>query len=305
MHLVGTVVSALGAAVCFAVSAVLQQRAARGLPGEESLRVRLLFDLARHPSWLGGVASMLVAYGLEALALGLGDVTLVAPLVVTELLFALALGAHLNAGRVGPREWAGAACVVGGIVTFLVVARPTGKGVSPPFSDWIPGLVPCAAVVVLMVLVARTPQTPRRAGLLGVAAGISFGLVAVLTKTAVTILEHRGVAALLSRWEPYVLVAVGLGGFLVGQSAYQAAPLKSSLPVIDTVEPVIAVVLAATVLKEHIGLTAVALALESGAGLLAIAGVFLLGRSPIVLSTYARARSAQRPIAPPTTLRSG
>ena len=235
MRLIGTIVAALTGAVRFAVSAVLQQQSARVAPSSESLHLRLLVGLAHRRRWLAGVGRMSVAYGVESLALALGNVTLVEPVVVTELVLAL---------------------------------------------------LPCAGAVGCTLLLARRARPWARAGLLGAGAGIAFGLLAVLTPVPVGIVERRGAVEPLGAWEPYLLLALGLGGFLLSQSAYQAAPLTSSLPFVDALEPVTAVVIAATILGEHVDLSPPDLAVEALGAVLAIAGVFLLGRSPVVIATY-------------------
>jgi drug/metabolite transporter (DMT)-like permease len=124
MNLAGTVFAALGAACCFAIAAVLQQLAARTVPREDSMRIKLLVHLVRRPLWLIGVAAMLVGYGLQALALSLGPVALVQPIVVTELAFAIPMAMWLDRKRPGVREWLGLGGVVIGVSTFLLGAVP-------------------------------------------------------------------------------------------------------------------------------------------------------------------------------------
>lgn len=288
MHLIGTILSALVAAVCFALSAVLQQQSARAAPKSESLHFRLLLSLARRRSWLAGVGLMNLAYALESLALGLGNVTLVEPVIVTELVFALVIGARIRGRRAGPQEWIGAIFVVGGVTAFLAAAGPGSRriGPLPSIGDWLIALVPCAVVVVCGLLLARHARPWSRAGLLGAVAGVAFGLLAVLTRVSVSLFELRGAVGLFSSWEPYLLLLLGLGGFIISQSAYQAAPLAGSLPLIDACEPVTAVVIAATILGERIDLSPGAIAFEGLGAALAISGVFLLGRSPVVIATY-------------------
>jgi hypothetical protein len=74
--------------------------------------------------------------------------------------------------------------------------------------------------------------------------------------------------------------------FTVAQSAYQAGPLAISLPVIDSLEPTGAVVLSVLAFRQSLSLDPISLALESFGGLVALVGIFLLGRSPLVLSIY-------------------
>lgn len=278
---------AVSAAGGFAVSAVLQQRAARSAPESESLSPRLLFDLVRRSSWLVGIGCLVVAYVLQAAALAFSDVSVVQPLIILELAFALPLAMRLRHQRAGFREWLGVACVVLGVGAFVGLAGDSPGNPEPGLESWGVAVVPSAAVVVGMIVFARGPESPRRAALLAVAAGVTNGLLALVTKSMVTLLR-QGITAVLSSWQLYVVIAFGVLGLLIAQSAFQAAPLALSLPIIDALEPTVAIVLATIAFKEPLASSEAGLAGEMFGGLLAVAGVFILGHSPLILSIYER-----------------
>ena len=71
------IVLALLAAVAYAVSSVLEQRAASEVPEEHALRPGLLLRLVRRPMWLIGTLVDWMGFGFQALALGLGSLILV------------------------------------------------------------------------------------------------------------------------------------------------------------------------------------------------------------------------------------
>jgi len=131
------------------------------------------------------------------------------------------------------------------------------------------------------------PPLARRIAwsLLAFAAAICFALLALLTK-AFTHLVSQGVSVALLSWQTYALIGVGIVGFLFSQSAYQAGSLESSLPIIDTVEPTVAVLLGVLAFNEHVSLTVVGLATQAIGGFLAVGGVFVLGRSALLLDAY-------------------
>ncbi|MCU1494933.1 MAG: Integral rane protein [Acidimicrobiaceae bacterium] len=296
--------AALGAAVLFAVSAVLQQRSARQAPDSESLRPELLVHLVRRRTWVAGVGAMLAAYVLETVALALGDVAVVEPLVATELVFAVPFAVRAQGKTPGRREWAGIVAVVAGVSGFLLGASPSGGTSEPAIDHWLLGMLPSAAAVAVLIFLAQGPATPRRAGLLAGASGVSFGLLSLVTKSAVGLVESGGLVALATSWQPELLCILGIGGFLIAQSAYQAAPLANSLPIIDATEPIVAVLLGATVLEEHISLRPGSLALEICGALAMVSGVFLLGRSPLVLAVYESERKHAETRTAPGTGRS-
>lgn len=53
----------------------------------------------RVPSWLAGIGLMVCGMALGALALGKGEVSVVEPLLATNLLFAMALSRHRTGQR--------------------------------------------------------------------------------------------------------------------------------------------------------------------------------------------------------------
>jgi drug/metabolite transporter (DMT)-like permease len=281
----GTVVAALGAACCFAIAAVLQQLAARTVPREDSMQFGLLLRLLRRPLWLLGAASMLAGYGLQALALSLGPVALVQPIVVTELAFAIPLAMWLDRKRPGVREWLGLGGVVVGVSTFLLGATPAPGTSDPTFTVWLLVLVPIGSLVAVVLVAAARTKGPRRSVLLGAAAGLCFGVIAVLTK-ATTFLLAQGLNVAAGHWEPYVLIAVGILALVCSQSAYQSGPIAYSMPLHDLLEPTVAVVIGIAALHERIPLDPRSLAIIGIGAAMACAGIVTLSRSPVVHGEY-------------------
>lgn len=276
---------ALIAAAAFAAGAVLQQRAARIESPSDSLHFRLLFELSHRLIWVAGVGCMICAYFVQAIALYLGDVAFVEPLIAMELVFALPFAIRSEHRRPTWREWLAAAAVVTGISLFLAIAHPHGGTADPGNRVWLLIGVPCAGTIFVSVAAAKRVLTRYRASLLAFAAAICFALLALLTKT-VTYLFSLGVSVALTTWQPYALVALGIIGFLFSQSAYQAGSLERSLPIIDTIEPTVAVLLGVLGFNERVPLNVSSLAIESLCGLLAAGGVFILGRSSLLIGAY-------------------
>jgi hypothetical protein len=120
---------------------------------------------------------------------------------------------------------------------------------------------------------------------LGAAAGLSFGVLSVLTK-ALTHLLSIDVARAFVSWQIYATIAVGIVGLIVSQSAYQAGPLAYSMPFVGVLEPLVAVIIGDTVLGEQVRLSPSLFAFEILAAAIACAGIMLLTTSPMVLSIY-------------------
>jgi hypothetical protein len=218
---------------------------------------------------------------LGAVALGRGDVSLVEPLLTTNLLFALLLARVLSAQRLGHREWSGAVLLVVGVVSFIVAAHPRS---SPRPGDELGRWLFLAGVAVLAgagALLARRRLGPSRAALLAGAAGLLFGVQDALTRESM-LMMRSGLVRLLSSWPGYTVVVVAVTGLLLVQSAFEAAPLGASLPVLTAVEPLTGIAYGIGVFGEVIRLAARWVAVEA-AGLIAmVVGVILIARSPMI-----------------------
>jgi hypothetical protein len=207
----------------------------------------------------------------------------VQPLATIDVLFAIPLIAHLNRRPLTSRSIVGGLCVAVGMAAFVAVSPPTnGVGV-PGIADWIPALAGIAVLAAAGGFVALRRQGKSRVILLAATAALTYGVLDALTKSTVDILPHRG-WGVLGTWEPYALLVAGVLGTLLGQSAFSAGPLSLSLPVVDTVEPTAAVVLAAVVFHESLASTPWHLALQLLGAAIAIIGIVLLSHSCLVIA---------------------
>jgi hypothetical protein len=284
---VGTAIAvfaALGAAACYALAAVVQQTAVKST-GTRALSPRLLLTLARDKRWLAGSALGGLSFGIQGLALAFGPLALVQPLAAADVLFALPMIAFSRKHRLRRGDWAGAAAVTGGIATFLAVSPPTHGLSAPTFTAWAPVIVAVGALVTVAVLVAARVRGTAQVICLAASAAVTFGVLDALTKSTVDLLSAQGLTALL-RWEPYGLLAAGLLGTFLSQSSFKAGPLSVSLPVIDTLEPVSAVVIGATLFGEELAASAAQLLAQLTGAAVAVAGIAALSRSSVAAAEH-------------------
>ncbi len=274
------VAAALGAAFCFAVGSIVQQGVARE-SGADVLRLRLLLRLVREPRWIAGVALGVFSFAIQGVALAFGPLTLVQPLAATDVLFALPLIARRYRRRITSQEAVGALTVTAGIVVFLAVSPPASGVGAPPVRAWLPVFLALGALLAVAAPVALRVRDRMRVVWLAAAAGALYGLLDALTKSTVDLMAAGG-TAVFWHWEPYALLVTGVLGALFGQSAFGAGALSLSLPVIDTLEPVCAVVIGATVFGERLASSPVNLAFQVAGGAVAVIGIALLSRSKIV-----------------------
>lgn len=286
------VAGALAAAFCFALGSVVQQGVARAAGGGLT-GFRLLLSLVRQPRWIAGVVLAAGSFGIQGIALAFGPLTLVQPIAATDVLFALPLIARRNRRGLTARDAVGALTVTAGIIVFLTVSPPVaGRGI-PGLVAWLPAIAAVVAVTAGSAFAAFRVSGHARVVWLAAAAGALYGLLDALTKSSVDILAAAGPAAVLATWEPYALLVAAIFGEVFGQTAYGAGPLSLSLPVIDTVEPVAAVVIGATVFGERLASSPALQAVQFAGGALAVAGIAVLSRSSVVRAE-ARSHPASR-----------
>ena len=296
MRIAIAVAAALCAAFCFALGSLIQQGAAQQTHAR-TLRFGLLVALAHERRWLAGMGMTVLSFAIQGVALAFGPLALVQPLVAMEVLFALPMIAHKNRRRLRRRGIIGALGVACGMAIFVAVSPPSGGVRVPALAAWTPALAAITALAALSAAAGLRSRGTARVIWLAVATAVLYALVNAITKSGVGLLVTRG-AGVLTTWEPYALMAVGILSSLFAQSAFKAGPLSLSLPVIDTVEPVSSVILGAVVFQEHLARSPGLLGLQLAGGAIAAAGIAVLSHSPVVL---AEERRESRPAEPQRT----
>ena len=280
---------ALVASVFTATASVAQRVAAAPAPGELTLSWRLILFLIHRPVWFFGILCMIGGFLFQLAALHFGDLSLVQPVIATELLFVFAYLAVRNRKGVRLWDWVSALGMAGGLGLFLFLAHPTG-GSTTNATAWMwilaatatftaVGLV--AALAVLPVPRGRTPSATRRAVLFSVSAGIAWGFVAAVIKELSTHVP-QGAYAVFTNWSPYVLVLTGATAMFLVSNAFQAGPLAASQPGLTIVDPLVASLLGVTLFSEHLNHSASHLTGEIIAGAVLVTSVVMLSRSPII-----------------------
>lgn len=257
------VLAALCASACSASASALQHRAAVAVRAAGGAAVRATLT---HRLWLLAVVLQGCGFLLHATALDLGQLVVVQPLLVCVVLFALPLNRVLRHEPVTGREVGWAALLVAGLAGFLLTATPTitlGPETADVVAAVVASVVGGVAVAALVFAASRSGCAAHwRARFLGAAAGILFAAQAALLKSTVGLLG-RGVGALLGNWQPYALIVVGLSGIACCQVAFRSAPLATSLPVVNTVNPLLGIVAGALVYHENVRYSGLPLLVES------------------------------------------
>jgi drug/metabolite transporter (DMT)-like permease len=270
----------LVAALLLGVGFVLQQHAAEQAPSSHFLSPKLIADLFRKRLWLAGIGVMVAGQILAAWSIGNLELSIVEPLLTTNLLFALILAVPLSHQAVRATEVAGALVLIAGegLLELARSAQPIGQSFGS-FGHW-PLAAVIAGIAFAMVAAGRHRSGRYRAPLTGLAAGLVFGIQDALTRQTLEILKYHGISGLLQSWSAYCLVATGAVGVLLMQNAFNAGPLHRSLPTITAGEPVVGILLGIAVFGDRVSLTPGSLAMQA-AGLFAlVVGVVLVARAP-------------------------
>jgi drug/metabolite transporter (DMT)-like permease len=276
-----------------------ERRARRGV-GQSLLR---LARLLRRPFWLAGGAAMVVSAVAQVGALAVGRLSVVQPLLVTELLFTLVIGSLVFRHRPDGRTWLAFVTLAAGLALFLVAADPSHGQSTAKNGRWLPvGLLAALAVGVLTA-VARALRGPARAAVLGCATAACFACTAALIKEF-TGRFSGGVAAVFTSWPLYAVCGIGLLSFLLLQSTLRAGTLAASQPALTLGDALMSIALGWVLFGERVALGPRIVPEVIGVALMA-AGIVGLSRSPAVADGWDTATQAatERTARPPGAAR--
>ena len=194
-------VLALLAAVTFALAATLWQKAALSLTNVSVRHPKSFLVLLTRWIWLLGLAAQIVGILLQAAALDRGRVSIIQPLLVTTVIWALPLGYFLAHQAIGRREVVGAGIIVVGLALFASFGDPAAGVDNAPGSDWTAAILAIVAACAALLLFSNRGSLSTRAALLGTIAGVLYGLSATLMKPVVEGLHAEGLVDVVAGWE--------------------------------------------------------------------------------------------------------
>lgn len=272
-----SVLAALGAALCYAAGNVLQHatvRAAAVVPRGRRRPADLVRRVATSRRWLAGLLVLGVGTVLHLLALHLGRLFVVQPVVVGGMLVALPLSAVVTR-RPQPRgQWWWAVVATVGLAAFLVAGHPRGDVLAVRPTALLAWCGVALLVAGTAVAAGRGVLRRHRAVLFGLAAGTLQGTEAALQKQVV----GRGIThplALLG-WPLGALAVVSGLALVLTQLAYAAGDLISSLPALSVANPLAAAALGAVAFGERVSAGPGTRLVEAAAVVLMVVGVLRL-----------------------------
>ena len=269
------------AAFTNAVTSVLQRIGVESAPESSAMHLSLIRHAIRRGIWLVGFALMLVQFGLQATALRFGQLSVVQPVLTTELLFLLLILAVWFRYRLGAREWLGAVLVVGGLGGFFLAAHPHGGQLLPSTKEWLVASGILIAVIASFIVAAMRGPRWWRAAAFGAATAVCAAYTAALTK-AITNYVSQGWGHVFTHFQPYMLAVTGLGTVFLLQNALHAGPITASRTTLVTFNPMLSIILGVSLFGDVLRGGAFWISLEVLGLAVLVVGVVMLALSPLV-----------------------
>ncbi|HEX3922254.1 MAG TPA: DMT family transporter [Streptosporangiaceae bacterium] len=272
---------ALGAAFANALTSVFQRKGIELAPADTTLRFSLIRYALRRKIWLAGFGLMIISFLLQAVALHLGRLSEVQPILVTELVFLVVVLAAWFGFSIGRREWIGALCLTGGLAGFLYFADPVEGTLTPP--PWAWGVTGGACIAAMTISVLLALRGPRwwRAAMFGTAAAISFAFTAACTKL-VSGYAASDWAMLYRHWETYALAVFGALAVFLTQNAIHAGPIVASQSTVVLVDPLASILVGVSLFGDDLRTSGAWGPLEALSLLVMFVGAVTLAHSPLV-----------------------
>ena len=273
-----TILFAMAAALANAVHLMTQHAASVGV-SDKHRGWDLVAFLIRQPLWLLGWAAAAGGFAFQAVALHGGQLSVVQPLLVTELVFALVLRRFWVHQHIAKLAWTAALVTCVALAVFLAAAEPHGGLLQPDAADWAFALAVFGGAVAVFAVMARWGSPVRRAALYATAASITWALMAAFIKASTNVLSASGPVGTLAHWPVYALITSAVLGSVLQQAALQVGPLSASQPLIVVVDPAVAIVLSVWIFDEGFTVSPARKTVAGVAFCVMAAGVVVLSRT--------------------------
>lgn len=231
---------ALLAAFANAIASICQRLGVEDAPPSTGPSMGLVRHMLRRPIWLVGFTVMALGYASQAVALHLGTLNVVQPLMVGELVILVFVLWFWFSTPMRPRDFVAALAAAVGLAGFLILSAPTVGSKVPTNGLWLGASLATVLCVAIFLVLARRGPAWRQALFLGAGASIGFALLSAITKSMTDVLV-LGWGALFSSWQLYALCVVGLSSFLIMQSAFRVGPFAASQSTLILVNPFVSI----------------------------------------------------------------
>lgn len=244
------------------------------------MNLRQLWRLIRTPLWLLGLFTIVIGASAHIFALMLAPVTVVQPVGILAVPWAVLMSARIHRHTVTRPMWLSVAMTVAGIVIFTLLAAAAAS--EHTVLDPVAIAIGCSVIVVIGTTLGLLGwKGPVHLRCLMWASGGSFfyGLSAGMVKATSEVIKHDGFHGRPVFWivAPFLVLSYAVGGFMV-QQALANGPAEITVGSMTTTDPIVAVSFGLLVLGEGVRITPLTAVGMVIAGVLAVWGVVQLSR---------------------------
>ena len=292
------------ASFLFAGGSTIQHLAVSGTvdKGAEnrSMGLRQVLGLLSNRRWLLGLATVALGASMHIVGLMLAPVTVVQPVGILAVPWAVLLAAKIHHFRPTKLIWGAVAMTIIGIVVFtLFSAQKAAPDTELPPTRIIVACLIVFAIGGLLGFLGRFGSPSLRCLMWASGGSFFYGLSSALIKTVAELVRGGDFTARPLFWTAaaFLLICYLVGGWMV-QQGYANGPAEIVVGSMTTTDPIVAVTFGLAVLGEGVllgPLDALGMAIS---GAVAVAGVF-------VLSKYHPDAQGREPAAEPGSAASG
>jgi len=274
----------VGSSVAYAGGSTLQHLAVSRLVDHSAenraMNFAQLWRLIRTPQWLLGLFTIFIGASAHIVALMLAPVTVVQPVGILAVPWAVLMAARIHRHTVTRAMWLAVAMTVAGIVVFTLLAAT--KASVETVLDPTAIAIGCSVIMVIGVSLGLLGwKGPVHLRCLMWASGGSFfyGLSAGMVKATSEVIKHDNFHGRPVFWivAPFLVLSYAVGGFMV-QQALANGPAEITVGSMTTTDPIVAVSFGLVVLGEGVRITPLVGIGMALAGVFSVWGVVVLSR---------------------------
>jgi drug/metabolite transporter (DMT)-like permease len=272
---------AAACALSNALTSILQRMGVEDAPEDATLKLSLLTHAFKRGVWLLGFAFMVAGFLLQSVALHIGRLSQVQPILTAELLFLVLLLATWFRFRIGLREWLGCLAAAGGLAGFLAFAQPGGGKLVPTNTEWVVSGSICSVTVLVAIVAAMHGPRWWRAAAFGTAGAVGFAFTASLIKVVSDYVTNDWTQLFL-HWQTYGLIVCGVGSLFLAQNAFHAGPIAASQSALVLVDPLASILIGIGLYGDRLRTTGAYGVLEGLSLVVMFIGAASIAHSPLV-----------------------
>lgn len=238
-----------------------------------------MFALLRNPTWLASVGIIVVGGCLHAVALALAPISIVQPIGVLAIPFAVLIASRRLRQKPGAGVISALTITMLAVLAFVLAAASDGDNAATVDAAEVAWSALGIAVLAAFLALAGTlgPKWLRCAAWAS-AGAVVYGLASALLRTDMMLVAQHGPIHLhVAAYTAAVLTGFAIGGWFV-QHAHANGPPAVVLGSLTVVDPIVAVVFGLAFLGEGAHLSPIHLTVMTLSAVVAAIGVLLLSR---------------------------